>query len=131
MGMPDVFSDEFPKIVDKAAAGSARLARATRICWDISIANEPPWPGRESLVVDVILERPRARSARSEGLSGRRRYAGTAQAVHLPRIRQVSERDQRSHPAARPEHLNLGFASAAALLGGDAARRRRRSMFTA
>ena len=58
MGMPDVFSDEFPKIADKAAAEQCGPRKDDPYLLGYFIANEPPWPGRESLVVDTILERP-------------------------------------------------------------------------
>lgn len=58
MGMPDVFSDEFPKIVDKAAAEQCGPRKDDPYLLGYFIANEPPWPGRESLVVDTIQERP-------------------------------------------------------------------------
>jgi len=58
MGMPDVFSGEFPKIADRAAAEQCAPRKSDPYLLGYFIANEPPWPGRESLVVDVILERP-------------------------------------------------------------------------
>ncbi len=58
MGMPDVFSPEFPKIVDQAAAEQCEPRKSDPYLLGYFIANEPPWPGRESLVVDIILERP-------------------------------------------------------------------------
>jgi hypothetical protein len=58
MGMPDVFSGDFPKIVDRAAAEQCAPRKDDSYLLGYFIANEPPWPGRESLVVDVILDRP-------------------------------------------------------------------------
>ncbi len=58
MGMPDVYSEEFPKLVDKAAAEQCAPRKNDPYLLGYFIANEPPWPGRESLVVDIILERP-------------------------------------------------------------------------
>lgn len=58
LGMPDVYSDEFLKTADNDAA--AQCAPRKNDPWVLGyfIANEPPWPGRESLLVDVILDRP-------------------------------------------------------------------------
>ena len=58
LGLPDVFSEDFPKTVERDA--QAQCAPRKNDPWLLGyfIANEPPWPGRESLVVDLILEGP-------------------------------------------------------------------------
>ena len=56
LGMPDVYSDEWPKIVDKAAAEQCAHRKDDPYLVGYFIGNEPPWPGKESLVVDIILD---------------------------------------------------------------------------
>jgi hypothetical protein len=58
LGMPDVYSDEFPKTVDRDAAAQCGPRKTDPWLLGYFIANEPPWPGRESLVVSMILEGP-------------------------------------------------------------------------
>ena len=55
MGLPDVYSDEFARRVDADAA--RQLAPRKDDPWMIGyfIGNEPPWPGRESQLVDLVL----------------------------------------------------------------------------
>jgi len=55
LGLPDVFSDEFPKTVDRDAQAQCAPRKDDPWLLGYFIANEPPWPGRESLVVDLIL----------------------------------------------------------------------------
>lgn len=66
LGLPDVCSDEFPKIADRDAAAQCAPRKDDPWLLGYFIANEPPWPGRESLVVDMILEGrlPRSRNGR-------------------------------------------------------------------
>jgi hypothetical protein len=56
LGLPDVYSDEFPKIADRDAAAQCAPRKEDPWLLGYFIANEPPWPGREPLVVDMILE---------------------------------------------------------------------------
>jgi hypothetical protein len=58
MGLPDVYSEEFVKIADRDAAAQCAPRKNDPWLLGYFIANEPPWAGRESLVVDLILERP-------------------------------------------------------------------------
>ena len=58
MGLPDVYSEDFIKVADRDAAAQCAPRRNDPWVLGYFIANEPPWPGRESLVVDLILERP-------------------------------------------------------------------------
>ncbi len=58
MGMPDVFSPEFPEQCDRAAAQQCAPRKDDPYLLGYFIANEPPWPGRESLLVDAILDGP-------------------------------------------------------------------------
>jgi hypothetical protein len=110
MGMPDVFSDEFPKIVDKAAAEQCAPRKDDPYLLGYFIANEPPWPGRESLVVDIILERPPSaiqREAKAFLTGGdtperRRQFIYRAFDRYLETIGAAIRRHD-------PNHLNLGL----------------------
>lgn len=58
LGLPDVYSEEFAKIVERDAAAQCAPRKNDPWLLGYFIANEPPWPGRESLVVDIILDSP-------------------------------------------------------------------------
>ena len=110
MGMPDVFSDEFPKIADRAAAEQCAPRKSDPYLLGYFIANEPPWPGRESLVVDVILERPpsaiqreaKAFLADSDTPERRKQFIYRAFDKYLEVINAAIRRHD-------PNHLNLGL----------------------
>jgi hypothetical protein len=110
MGMPDVFSDDFPKMVDKAAAEQCASRKNDPYLLGYFVANEPPWPGRESLVIDSILERPASaiqREARAFLAAGdtperRRQFIYRA----FDKFLEVINAAIRRHD---PNHLNLGL----------------------
>jgi hypothetical protein len=110
MGMPDVFSDEFPKIADQAAASQCAPRKDDPWLLGYFIANEPPWPGRESLVVDIILERPpsaiqreaKAFLASSDTPERRKQFIYRAYDRYLEVINAAIRRHD-------PNHLNLGL----------------------
>jgi len=110
MGMPDVFSDEFPKMVDKAAAEQCAPRKDDPYLLGYFVANEPPWPGRESLVVDVILERPpsaiqrEAKAFLAGGDTPERRRQFIYRA--FDKFLEVINAAIRRHD---PNHLNLGL----------------------
>ena len=110
LGMPDVFSEEFPKIVDEAAARQCAPRKDDPYLLGYFIANEPPWPGRESLVVDVILERPpsaiqrEAKAFLADGDTPERRKQFVYRAFE--KYLQVINAAVRKHD---PNHLNLGL----------------------
>jgi hypothetical protein len=110
MGMPDVFSEEFPKIVDRAAAQQCAPRKDDPFLLGYFVANEPPWPGRESLVVDVILERPpsaiqrEAKAFLAGGDTPERRRQFIYRA--FDRYLEVINAAIRRHD---PNHLNLGL----------------------
>ena len=58
MGLPDVYSDAFARRVDAEAA--QQLGPRKTDPWMIGyfIGNEPPWPARESQLVDLVLAGP-------------------------------------------------------------------------
>lgn len=110
MGMPDVFSEDFPKLVEKAAAAQCKPRKNDPNLLGYFIANEPPWPGRESLVVDVILERPASaiqREAKAFLAAGdtperRKQFVYHAFDRYLTVINTAIRRHD-------PNHLNLGL----------------------
>lgn len=110
LGMPDVYSDEFPKIVDKAAAEQCAPRKDDPWLLGYFIANEPPWPGRESLVVDLILDRPpsaiqrEAKAFLAAGDTPERRKQFIYRA--FDRYLEVINAAVRRHD---PNHLNLGL----------------------
>ena len=110
LGMPDVFSDEFPKIVDKAAAEQCAPRKGDPYLLGYFIANEPPWPGRESLVVDLILERPPSAIQREAmaSLAGGDTPERRKQFIYraFDKYLEVINAAMRRHD---PNHLNLGL----------------------
>jgi len=58
MGIPDVYSESFVQNVDNMARELCEPLRDNPWLIGYFMGNEPPWPGRESLAVDKILEGP-------------------------------------------------------------------------
>lgn len=58
MGMPDVYSQEFYENADRVASENCAPLKEDPWLLGYFIGNEPPWPGRESLLVDNILQGP-------------------------------------------------------------------------
>ena len=56
LGMPDVYSEEFPRMVDQAAAKALTPRKNDPYLLGFYIGNELPWPGREADLLDMILE---------------------------------------------------------------------------
>jgi hypothetical protein len=55
MGMPDVYAPDYTAIVDAVAARQCSPKKADPYLLGYFIGNEPPWPGRETELVNVIL----------------------------------------------------------------------------
>ncbi len=110
MGMPDVYSAEFERAADKAAAEQCAPRKDDPYLLGYFIANEPPWPGRESLVVDTILEKPPSAIQRelkkflAAGDTPERRKEFVHRAFR--RFLEVINAAVRKHD---PNHLNLGL----------------------
>jgi hypothetical protein len=110
MGMPDVYADEFPTRVEEAAA--KQLAPRQDDPWMLGyfIGNEPPWPNRESQLVDLILAAPDgAMKAKLKGHLAEGDTPGRRKAfVHaaFARYLEVINAAVRKHA---PNHLNLGI----------------------
>jgi hypothetical protein len=58
MGMPDVYANDFARRVDEVAANQLEPRKNDPFMLGYFIGNEPPWPGRESLLCDAILAAP-------------------------------------------------------------------------
>jgi len=110
LGMPDVYAADWPKMVDEAAARQCGPRRDDPYLLGYFVANEPPWPGRESLVVDTILDAsPSATQAEAKkflaaGDTPERRQAFVYRA--FARYLKVINAAIRKHD---PNHLNLGL----------------------
>jgi hypothetical protein len=55
MGMPDVYTPGYAEMVDSAAASQCSAKKDDPYLIGYFIGNEPPWPGRETDLTDVIL----------------------------------------------------------------------------
>jgi hypothetical protein len=110
LGLPDIYADEFEKTADRDAASQCAPHKDDPWLLGYFIANEPPWPGRESLVVDMILEgkaSPIQREAKSflaEGDTPERRKQFIYRAFN--RFLEVTIAAIRRHD---PNHLILGL----------------------
>jgi hypothetical protein len=110
MGMPDVYSPEFARRVE--ADATRQLAPRRDDPWMIGyfIGNEPPWPARESELVDRVLAGPdstlkqrfRAGLAKGDTPAARKQLVFAAFTEYL-RIVNAAVR------GADPNHLNLGI----------------------
>jgi hypothetical protein len=58
LGLPDVYSDKWVESVDKAAASQCTSRKDDPFMLGYFIGNEPPWPGREKDLVDMVLAGP-------------------------------------------------------------------------
>ena len=58
LGLPDVYSEEFVAKVDAAAAEQMAPHRDDPLLLGYFVGNEPPWPGREEELVDMIMAGP-------------------------------------------------------------------------
>lgn len=110
LGMPDVYSEDWPKLVEQAAAEQCGPRKNDPYLLGYFVANEPPWPGRESLVVDSILDSPpsaiqrEAKAFLAEGDTPERRKAFIYRAFE--RYLEVINAAIKRHD---PNHLNLGL----------------------
>src|SRR4030043_13915 len=58
LGMPDVFGEEFVRRLDETAQRQCESLKDDPWLIGTFIGNEPPWPGRESELVDMFLNGP-------------------------------------------------------------------------
>jgi hypothetical protein len=110
MGMPDVYSDAFAQRVDLEAA--QQLGERKDDPWMIGyfIGNEPPWPARESQLVDLVLTGPasalqqrfKAELAKGDTPAARKAMVHAAFTRYLEIVNAAVKRHD-------PNHLNLGI----------------------
>ncbi len=110
MGMPDVYAATFEAQVDAQAAQQLATHRDDPYLLGTFIGNEPPWPGRESQFVDLVLggadtamkARFKAGLEKGDTPEIRRELVVAAFARYL----NVINAALRKHD---PNHLNLGI----------------------
>jgi len=110
MGMPDVYADTFPAQVASVADSQLAPRKDDPFLLGYFIGNEPPWPGRESQFVDLVLEggasamqtRFKAGLAQGDTPERRRDLVLAAFERYLAVINAAVKQ-------ADPNHLNLGI----------------------
>ena len=110
MGLPDVYADDFARRVDESAASQLEPRKNDPWMLGYFIGNEPPWPGRESQLCDLVLAGPdgamkqklSAHLAAGDTPERRREFVHAAFARYLEVITAAC----RQHA---PNHLNLGI----------------------
>jgi hypothetical protein len=110
MGLPDVYADSFVQRVDAAAARQLTPVKDDPWLLGYFIGNEPPWPGRESQFVDLVLAGPPT--------AMQKRFAAALATGDSPEKRRALVLDAFAHyldvinTAVKkydPHHLNLGI----------------------
>jgi hypothetical protein len=110
MGLPDVYSKEFAKTVDRVAAQQCAPRKDDPWLLGYFIGNEPPWPGRESELVDMILNGPvtaiqcEAKAFLAEEDTPKRRKAFVCRSFE--KFLDIINAAVRKYD---PNHLNLGI----------------------
>ena len=110
MGMPDVYADTFAAQIDAVAASQLGPRKEDPYLLGYFIGNEPPWPGRESQFVDLVLsggasemqKRFQAELAKGDTPDRRRELVLAAFERYLAVINAAVKK-------ADPNHLNLGI----------------------
>lgn len=110
MGLPDVYSPDWAKRVEEAAARQCAPRKDDPWVLGYFVANEPPWPGKEVQLIDMILEGPETATQRrlkeflASGDTPRRRTEFVHKAFE--KMLGVISTAIRAHD---PNHLNLGI----------------------
>jgi hypothetical protein len=110
MGLPDVYATDFQPHVETEAARQLAPRKDDPYLLGYFIGNEPPWPGRESQFVDLVLEGGaselqnhfKAELAKGDTPALRRQLVLDAFARYLTVINAAVKK-------ADPNHLNLGI----------------------
>ena len=110
MGLPDVYAASFPKMVNAEAVRQLGPHKNDPYMLGYFIGNEPPWPGRESQFVDLVLQGApsemqkhfKAALAKGDTPEIRRQLVLDAFARYLSVINKAVKK-------ADPNHLNLGI----------------------
>jgi hypothetical protein len=110
LGLPDVFSAAWAATVDTAIARQCAPRKEDPWLLGYFMANEPPWPGNEQVIVDMILKAPETATQRelkswlAAGDTADRRRAFVYRAFE--QYVAVISSAMRKHD---PNHLNLGM----------------------
>jgi hypothetical protein len=115
MGMPDVYAADFQQRIEETAQTQLTPFRDDPYMLGFFIGNEPPWPDRESLLVDLILKgaeseiqkRLKAHLAEGDTSSRRKEFVLTAFKKYVDTINAAVRKYDTNH-------LNLGIR-----FGGD------------
>jgi hypothetical protein len=110
LGMQDVYSDEFAANADAAASQQCSSSKDDPWLLGYFIGNEPPWPGRESEVVDLFLKGPDTATqrkckeflAQGDTSDRRREFVYAMFEQYLTLVCQAIKKYD-------PNHLNLGI----------------------
>ena len=110
LGLADVYSEQFARSVDEAAAKQCTPRKDDPLLVGYFVGNEPPWPGRESELVDMIAAGPATATQRemkaflAQGDTAERRQAfvHTAFEKYLQIAGEALRRND-------PNHLNVGM----------------------
>jgi hypothetical protein len=110
LGMPDVFSEDFPRKADAAAVEQCAPRKDDPWLVGYFVANEPPWPGRETEIAAAILEGPTNAIQRelksflgdTDTPARRRQFVNRC----VEKFLEVVNAAIRKHD---PNHLNLGL----------------------
>jgi hypothetical protein len=110
LGLPDVYSEQFARAVDAAAAAQLAPRKNDPLVVGHFVGNEPPWPGRESELVDMILAGPATATQRelksflatADTLERRQDFVRGAFEKYLRIVGEALHRND-------PNHLNLGM----------------------
>jgi hypothetical protein len=110
MGMPDVYAENFPQLIEAEASRQLTPRKNDPYLLGYFIGNEPPWPGRESQFVDLVLsgeasemqQRFKAEIAKDDTPERRRQLVLDAFARYLGVINAAVKK-------VDPNHLNLGI----------------------
>ena len=110
MGMPDVYAPGYAEMVDAAAERQCAHLRDDPYLLGYFIGNEPPWPGREQELANVILrgDDTPMKAALEKHLAGgdsperRKEFVYDTYLIFLSTVNEAIKRHD-------PNHLNLGF----------------------
>ncbi|HPM87545.1 MAG TPA: hypothetical protein PKX27_06155 [Bacteroidales bacterium] len=110
MGMPDVYAPEYVTEVDNAAERQCSPLRNDPYLLGYFVGNEPPWPGREMELINVILEGEDTpmKAALQKFLSGgdtperRRQFVYDTYTIFIKMVNGAIKKYD-------PNHLNLGL----------------------
>jgi hypothetical protein len=110
MGMPDVYSDAFQKQVDTSIQRQVAPLKDDPWLLGYFIGNEPPWPGRESQFVDLVLQGPASEiQKRFQGELAKGDTPDKRRDLVLAAFQQYLSVIDSTLKKYDPNHLNLGI----------------------